>query len=73
MNKYQALLSKKRVWTPVKPERFTLPDEAREAVGRCLSLRFLELPVGEFIRDAGKGRWRQRCWSWYWFVLRRLR
>jgi hypothetical protein len=55
MNKYQALLSKKRVWTPVKPERFILPDEAREAVGRCLSLRFLELPVGEFIRDAGKG------------------
>jgi hypothetical protein len=48
---YSQLLTRKRTWTPVQPAPGVLHPGAEEAVLRALSLRTLELPVGEFIRD----------------------
>ena len=50
-NPYDKLLSRKRKWTPVKPKAGAFKNGAEEAIRRCLAIRHMELPVGEFIRE----------------------
>lgn len=52
MNPYQKLLERKRTWTPVATNAGKLAEGAEEALLRALSLRVLELPVGDFIDNA---------------------
>lgn len=49
---YEKLLERKRVWTPVRPTKGTVKNGAEAAISRALALRSLELPVGEFIKQA---------------------
>lgn len=51
-NPYDKLFSRKRTWTPVRPTAGSLKPGSEEAIFRALSLRQLELPVGDFIREA---------------------
>ena len=48
---YTKLLERKRTWTPVKPTRGELKEGAEETIKRCLAIRHMELPVGEFIQE----------------------
>jgi hypothetical protein len=50
-NPYDKLLSRKRKWTPVKPKAGAFKNGAEEAIRRCLAIRHMELPVGEFIKE----------------------
>ena len=50
-NPYDKLLSRKRKWTPVKPKAGVFKNGAEEAIKRCLAIRHMELPVGEFIKE----------------------
>ena len=52
MNPYQKLLNRKRKWTPVQVSAGTCKEGAEETIHRALALRHMELPVGDFIRDA---------------------
>ena len=52
MNPYQKLLDRKRKWTPVQTAAGTCKEGAQEALHRAIALRSMELPVGDFIRDA---------------------
>jgi hypothetical protein len=52
MNPYQKLLARKRKWTPVQTDAGKCMEGAEDTIYRALALRHLELPVGEFIRDA---------------------
>jgi PAS domain-containing protein len=52
MNPYTKLLNKKRKWTPVAVNAGPVVEGAEEALLRCLAIRHMELPVGEFIREA---------------------
>ena len=54
MNPYQKLLSRKRTWTPVQVEAGKFKEGSEEAMLRALSLRNLEIPVGDFIQGALK-------------------
>jgi hypothetical protein len=49
---YEKLLARKRTWTPVRPTAGSLREGSEETIFRALALRQLELPVGEFIREA---------------------
>ena len=52
MNPYQKLMARKRKWTPVKPVAGLCKEGAEETIHRALALRHMELPVGDFIKDA---------------------
>ena len=52
MNPYDKLMSRKRKWTPVQGTAGPVQSGAEEALYRVLSLRHMELPVGDFITDA---------------------
>ena len=52
MNPYQKLMARKRKWTPVQTTAGTCRQGAEETIHRALALRHMELPVGDFIRDA---------------------
>ena len=52
MNPYQKLLNRKRKWTPVQVNAGTCKEGAEATIHRALALRHMELPVGDFIRDA---------------------
>ena len=52
MNPYQKLLTRKRKWTPVQTTAGTCKEGAHETIHRALAMRHMELPVGDFIRDA---------------------
>ncbi len=52
LDPYQKLLNRKRKWTPVQTTAGTCKEGAHEALLRALALRHMELPVGDFIRDA---------------------
>jgi len=52
MNPYQRLLSRKRTWTPVQVEAGKFKEGSEESMLRALSVRNLEIPVGDFIKDA---------------------
>jgi len=52
MNPYEKLQNRKRKWTPVQTTAGLCKVGAEGAVHRALALRHMELPVGDFIRDA---------------------
>lgn len=52
MNPYEKLMARKRKWTPVQTTAGTCKEGAEETILRALALRHMELPVGDFIRDA---------------------
>ena len=52
---YIQLHERKRTWTPVAITKGDLLPGGEEVVQRALSLRILEIPVGDFITDAMKG------------------
>ena len=52
MNPYEKLMARKRKWTPVQTTAGTCKAGAEEAIHRALALRHMELPVGDFIKDA---------------------
>ena len=52
MNPYQKLLDRKRKWTPVKTDAGTCTNGSHETLHRVIALRHMELPVGDFIKDA---------------------
>ena len=52
MNPYQKLLDRKRKWTPVRTDAGTCTNGSQETLHRVIALRHMELPVGDFIRDA---------------------
>jgi len=52
---YIHLHERKRTWTPVQVDAGKLLDGGEEVIQRALSLRCLEIPVGDFIQDAMKG------------------
>ena len=49
---YQQLLERKRTWTPVKVSKGFIKDEAVDVIRRALSVRHMEVPVGNFIQEA---------------------
>lgn len=51
---YDKLIARKRTWTPVRPTAGDLKPGSEDTIFRALSLRQLELPVGDFIREATK-------------------
>ena len=52
MNPYDKLLSRKRTWTPVQTTAGKVMEGAEETIFRALAIRHMELPVGDFIKDA---------------------
>lgn len=52
MNPYQKLLTSKRKWTPVQTAAGAVKEGSEETIFRALALRHMELPVGDFIKDA---------------------
>jgi len=52
MNPYEKLMARKRKWTPVQTTAGTCKEGAEETIFRALALRHMELPVGDFIKDA---------------------
>jgi hypothetical protein len=52
MNLYQKLQDRKRKWTPVQTTAGQLVEGAEETIFRALAMRHMELPVGDFIKDA---------------------
>lgn len=53
--KYEYLLSRKRTWTPTPVTATKLKEGGEDVIKRALSLRSLEIPVGDFINSAMKG------------------
>ena len=51
-NPYEKLLNRKRTWTPVQTDAGELKEGAEETIYRALAIRHMELPVGEFIKEA---------------------
>jgi hypothetical protein len=49
---YQKLLERKRTWTPVATTKGKCKEGSEATLRRALALRHMELPVGDFIRDA---------------------
>ena len=52
---YIHLHERKRKWTPVKVAAGKLLEGGEDVIHRALALRSLEIPVGDFIKDAMKG------------------
>ena len=52
MNPYQKLLTSKRKWTPVQTAAGAVKEGSEQTIFRALALRHMELPVGDFIKDA---------------------
>jgi hypothetical protein len=52
MNPYEKMMARKRKWTPVQTTAGTCTEGAEETLFRVLALRHMELPVGDFIKDA---------------------
>jgi len=51
-NPYDKLLNRKRTWTPLQTDAGKLKEGAEETIYRALAIRHMELPVGEFIKEA---------------------
>ena len=51
-NPYQQLLDRKRKWSPVQTTAGKLREGSEETIYRALAIRHMELPVGDFIREA---------------------
>ena len=54
MNPYDKLLNRKRKWSPVQTTAGKLQDGAEETLLRALAMRHMEMPVGDFIKEAIK-------------------
>ena len=52
MTPYDTLIARKRKWTPVAVEGGPVAEGTEDAISRCLALRVLEIPVGDFISEA---------------------
>lgn len=52
---YIHLQERKRIWTPVAVQAGSLVKGGEDVIKRALALRCLEIPVGDFIKDAMKG------------------
>ena len=52
MTPYDKLIARKRKWTPVPVEGGPVAVGTEDAISRCLALRVLEIPVGDFISEA---------------------
>ena len=52
MNPYEQLLARKRKWTPIPPTKGTCREGAEDTIKRAIAIRHMELPVGEFIKEA---------------------
>ena len=52
MTPYDKLINRKRKWTPVAVEGGSVAEGTEDAISRCLALRVLEIPVGDFISEA---------------------
>lgn len=52
MNPYQKLFNRKRKWSPVQTTAGAVKAGSEETIFRALALRHMELPVGDFIKDA---------------------
>nr|BDD44888.1 hypothetical protein 3 [bacterium] len=52
---YIKLHERKRTWTPVAVQAGQLLKGGEDTIHRALSLRALEIPVGDFISQAMKG------------------
>jgi hypothetical protein len=52
MNPYQKLFNRKRKWSPVQTTAGVVKEGSEETIHRALALRHMELPVGDFIKDA---------------------
>ena len=52
MNPYEKLIARKRTWTPVAVTGGPVAEGTEDAISRCLALRVLEIPVGDFIKEA---------------------
>lgn len=51
---YTQLKNRKFPWTPIVPVVSSYTENAEDLFGRCLSLRVLEIPVGDFVTEASK-------------------
>ena len=49
---YQQLMDRKRKWSPVQTTAGRLREGSEETIYRALAIRHMELPVGDFIREA---------------------
>ena len=49
---YEKLIERRRTWTPVQTTAGKLKDGSEDVVRRALAIRHMELPVGEFIKEA---------------------
>ena len=54
MTPYDKLIARKRKWTPVPVEGGPVAVGTEDAISRCLALRVLEIPVGDFIKEANE-------------------
>ena len=52
MTPYDKLISRKRKWTPVAVTGGPVAEGTEDTISRCLALRCLEIPVGDFIKEA---------------------
>ena len=51
MHPYEKLLNRKRTWTPVQTTAGKLKEGAEETLYRCLAVRHMEIPVGDWITE----------------------
>lgn len=51
MSFYSNLLSKKRLWSPTMGDKQPVMPGSEGAIGRCLALRVLEIPVGNWVLE----------------------
>ena len=51
-NPYEQLMDRKRKWSPVQTAAGKLREGSEETIYRALAIRHMELPVGDFIREA---------------------
>ena len=52
MTPYDKLIARKRKWTPVAVTGGPVAEGTEDTISRCLALRCLEIPVGDFIKEA---------------------
>lgn len=51
---YHRLLAKKTPWTPIIGTKLPVMPGAEKTIAKCLALRILEIPVGEWILESGR-------------------
>jgi hypothetical protein len=51
MSFYSNLMSKKRLWSPTMGDKQPVMPGSEGTIGRCLALRVLEIPVGDWVNE----------------------